>query len=228
SPLPSLKPFALTLIHYDPLHPLSIPLTLLSLTPIFLFVSYLTLIIFTRRLTTALLVLGQLSNEALSLILKRLWKGHRPYRGFGEVGDGWGMPSSHSQAAGFLVAWGIGYALTDSRRYMLRENEAQAEVVRRIRAWRKRIYIFGLVLWSVLVAYSRYHLYYHSPIQIIYGYGVGLIAGSIHFGLTEYIPMFHPNSFLARVRDAFETVWQGIGGIGGWDIGGTPGGWGEG
>lgn len=151
SSLPPLKSFSLTHILYDPAHPLSIPLTLLSLSPIFLFVSYFTLLIFTRRISIALLASGQLANEVLSWVLKRIFKGERPYIGHGEVGAGYGMPSSHSQAAGFLVAWGIGYVLTHADRNE-QVRSARAEMVRK---WRTRVYVFGLLLWSVGVSYSR-------------------------------------------------------------------------
>jgi dolichyldiphosphatase len=152
--LPDLKSFPLTHILYDPSHPvyLSIPLTLLSLSPIFLFVSYFTLLIFSRRLTLLYLAIGQVGNECLSWGLKRLWKGDRPYKGLGEVGRGYGMPSSHAQAAGFLVVWGLGYWLSSNRR------NASSGVVRErlmIKVWRERIHIFGLILWSLLVSYSR-------------------------------------------------------------------------
>ena len=156
SPLPPLKSFALTHILYDPAHPLSIPFTLLSLTPIFLFVSYFTLIVFDRRITVLGLAAGSVLNEILSLALKRALKGERPYMGYGEVGDGYGMPSSHSQAAGFLVAWGLGYWLTLSERSPISRthavNHARAQLARQIR---RGVYLSGLVTWSVLVAYSR-------------------------------------------------------------------------
>lgn len=93
-------------------------------------------------------------------------QGERPYVGFGEVGDGYGMPSSHSQAAAFLVAWGVGYAMTLDRRKTQMTPGAQSKTssaspahgtvtLDAIRTWRIRIYLFGLVLWSILVAYSR-------------------------------------------------------------------------
>lgn len=159
-PLPELKSFSLTHILYDPSHHplLSIPLTLLSLSPIFLFVSYFTLVVFTRRLTTLNLALGSIVNELLSWSLKRIWKGDRPYTGHLEIGDGYGMPSSHAQAAGFLVAWGVGYALTLDRR-AARATPGSAVVVspalRAVRQARTAIFVFGLLLWSVLTAYSR-------------------------------------------------------------------------
>jgi dolichyldiphosphatase len=157
-PLPDLKSFGLTHILYNPSHPpyLSLPLTLLSLSPIFLFVSYFTLVIFDRRLVVLNLALGSIANELLSWGLKRVWKGDRPYVGLGGVGDGYGMPSSHAQAAGFLLSWGVGYILTVDRRRAAdgRSTDcAETKVVRRIRVG---IYMFGLVLWSLLTAYSRY------------------------------------------------------------------------
>jgi dolichyldiphosphatase len=156
SPLPPLKSFALTHILYDPAHPLSIPFTLLSLTPIFLFVSYFTLWIFDRRLTVLALAAGSIANEILSLGLKRVLKGERPYMGFGEVGDGYGMPSSHSQAAGFLVAWGVGYWMTLGRRRLAVRTRAGKSVgAKLVGKVRRTFYLLGLVAWSLLVAYSR-------------------------------------------------------------------------
>lgn len=163
SPLPALKSFGLTHILYDPSHPkyLSLPLTLLSLSPIFLFVSYFTLVIFDRRITVLNLALGSIANEVLSFGLKRIWKGDRPYVGMGVIGDGYGMPSSHSQAAGFLVAWGIGYALTMEKRRSAAlvipgtavSGRSQGAVV--VGQIRTGVYVLGLVLWSLLTAYSR-------------------------------------------------------------------------
>ena len=157
-PLPPLKSFSLTHILYDPSHPpfLSLPLSLLSLSPIFLFVSYFTLLVFDRRLTVLNLALGSIVNEVLSWTLKRIWKGDRPYVGMGEVGQGYGMPSSHSQAAGFLVSWGIGYALTRRKRNVESGDTARSESAQRVRSIRDGVYLFGLILWSILTAYSRY------------------------------------------------------------------------
>jgi len=154
-PFPQLKSFALTHILYDPAHPLSIPFTLLSLTPIFLFVSYFTLLIFDRRITILALAAGSIANEVLSLGLKKVLKGERPYVGYGEVGEGYGMPSSHSQAAGFLVAWGIGYWLTLDRRRANIQRSKGNEGGKFVEQARRGIFLIGLVTWSLSVAYSR-------------------------------------------------------------------------
>ena len=153
TPTPNFKSFALTHIVYDPTHLLSIPLTLLSLSPIFLFVSYLTLAIFNRQFTIFLLAAGQLGNEGVNLVLKRLCKAERPFPGYGEVGRGYGMPSSHAQAAGFLMAWGIGYVVTSDKRCIVSSIKGSRSEV--IKWWRTRVYVFGLMLWSCLVSYSR-------------------------------------------------------------------------
>lgn len=246
APLPPLKSFALTHILYDPAHPLSIPFTLLSLSPIFLFVSYFTLLVFDRRITVLALAGGSILNEILSLVLKRILKGERPYIGYGEVGDGYGMPSSHSQAAAFLVAWGAGYWLTTGRRssvvYAHAVNDARAETIAQVR---RGIYLFGLITWSLSVAYSRcgtngnrpgghradqlrYHLHYHSIPQVLAGYLAGLVFGSFYFTITEYIPLYHPHSLLGKSRAAITRLWTGIGGVSGWEIASSAGGWGEG
>ncbi|WWC60561.1 uncharacterized protein I303_103135 [Kwoniella dejecticola CBS 10117] len=229
-PLPPLKSFSLTHILYDPTHPLSIPLTLLSLSPIFLFVSYFTLLIFNRRLSILFLGLGSVGNEVLSWILKRTLKGDRPYKGHGEIGTGYGNPSSHSQAAGFLVAWDIGYAMTLSIRATTttptrKSDQGTLGIIRKVR---NGVYVVGLIVWSIGVSYSRWHLHYHTPTQIIAGYLVGLVAGSIYFYLTEYVPMRYPTSILGKLRRAIESIWTGLGGVGGFELGDAKGGWGEG
>jgi hypothetical protein len=77
----------------DPAHRLAQPLALLTLSPFFLFSAYATLILINRPLSVVNLLVGQLGNEGINYILKESWKGDRP----GLLGDGYGMPSSHSQ-----------------------------------------------------------------------------------------------------------------------------------
>jgi dolichyldiphosphatase len=75
---------------------------------------------------------------------------------------------------------------------------------------------------------ARYYLLYHTPYQVVAGYIVGVIFGAIEFALTEWIPLLYPHSILGRLRRFEQWVWEGVGGIGGWDLGGSEGGWGEG
>lgn len=264
---PDLKSFSFTHLLYDPSHPLSIPFTLLSLSPVFLFVAYFTLIVFTRRLTVLLLALGGVGNEVFNILIKRVVKQDRPFYGVDgwpiEVGEGYGWPSSHSQQAGFLLAWGIGYALTSAKRHQDLARKPSSPAVERVRAVRRAVYVFGLALWSVLVAYSRYvlcwfpsnlgrmhhqclsrlgdplyggsgltpgryHLHYHSPGQIVAGYSIGVVTGAAYFTLTEGLPLYFPRSPPGRIRSALANLWEGLGGVSGWDLGDAPGGWGEG
>lgn len=55
-----------------------------------------------------------------------------------------------------------------------------------------------------------------------------MLAGTLHFGMTEYIPLYYPQSFLGRFRSWIEEIWTGVGGVGGWQLGSAEGGWGEG
>ncbi|WVN85554.1 uncharacterized protein L203_100702 [Cryptococcus depauperatus CBS 7841] len=219
SSLPPLKSFSLTHIVYDPAHPLSVPLTLLSLSPIFLFVSYFTLLIFNRRLTILVLAGGQIANELLSWGLKRLLKGKRPFIDHAELGAGYGMPSSHAQAAGFLAAWGLAYSILHNA------GNGRRLPATTIRRWRNGLYIFALLTWSVGVSYSRYHLCYHTSVQIIAGYLIGVVFGCFHFYLTHYHPRHYPVSLPAMLYNTVEPIWQALGGVGGFDIGDAPGGW---
>lgn len=149
---PGPKHFALTHIVYPATDKLGIPLALLSLSPIFLFVAYFSLVIFGRRLSLFLLAVGSVGNEALSLLLKRLLKSPRPFPHLPHVGHGYGMPSSHTQAASFVLAWGIGYWLSIESRYDNRPLESRTRTIRKIRSG---IYLFGLFAWSLTVAASR-------------------------------------------------------------------------
>lgn len=74
----------------------------------------------------------------------------------------------------------------------------------------------------------RWHLRYHSLIQVIAGYTIGFIAGGVYYTLTEYIPLAYPQSVLGRMRKGVEWLWTGVGGVGGHGLGDAPGGWGEG
>lgn len=74
----------------------------------------------------------------------------------------------------------------------------------------------------------RYQLRYHSAKQVIAGYAAGLAFGTVFFTLSEYIPLYLPTTPLGRLRKWAEHLWTGVGGIGGFELGSAPGGWGEG
>lgn len=57
---------------------------------------------------------------------------------------------------------------------------------------------------------------------------MGLAFGVAWYIATEYLPRVYPASIPGRIRATIEYVWVGLGGIGGWQLGGAEGGWGEG
>jgi dolichyldiphosphatase len=69
---------------------------------------------------------------------------------------------------------------------------------------------------------------YHSIPQVLAGYVAGLLFGSFYFTITEYIPLYHPSSILGSTRRGVESLWTGIGGVGGWELSASQGGWGQG
>lgn len=71
-------------------------------------------------------------------------------------------------------------------------------------------------------------LQYHSVPQVAAGYAVGLVVGAAWYLLTEHIPRTAPGSLPGKIRQGLQCLWTGVGGIGGWQIGGAEGGWGEG
>ncbi len=83
----------------DPSHRLAQPFALLTLSPFFLFSAYATLILINRPLSVVNILVGQLTNEGINYVLKEHWKADRP----GMLGDGYGMPSSHSQVRNDLL-----------------------------------------------------------------------------------------------------------------------------
>lgn len=107
SPSSSLDPsryvaLGLTHVQYDAQDPLAKLLALVTLSPIFLLCSYVTIILYRRELTFLNALVGQLGCEGVNWGLKRLIRQPRPHS---NLGKGYGMPSSHSQFLGFFCAF---------------------------------------------------------------------------------------------------------------------------
>ncbi|KAF9569542.1 Dolichyldiphosphatase 1 [Mortierella alpina] len=75
-----------------------------TLSPIALVCSYVAIIITSRDMKPAVMFAGQLANEIVNQILKRLVKEARPTE---YLGDGYGMPSSHSQFMAYFATYTI-------------------------------------------------------------------------------------------------------------------------
>jgi dolichyldiphosphatase len=151
---------------------------LLTLTPIFVMVSYATLLASRRDLATAALTAGQLLNEVLNYVLKHAVREPRPTHVHTHWKDQpkFAMPSNHAQFVGFtatyLVLWVV-------RRW-------------RVPAAYRALAVAGLLGGAAAVGVSRVYLAYHTTAQILVGWAVGAAAGCAWFGVTESVlrPLF--------------------------------------
>jgi dolichyldiphosphatase len=46
----------------------------------------------------------------------------------------------------------------------------------------------------------RFHLGYHTPHQILWGFGIGIMLGVAYYGVMECIPLLYPNSLPGKLR----------------------------
>ncbi|TPX74706.1 hypothetical protein CcCBS67573_g04020 [Chytriomyces confervae] len=158
-----LKAFSFTYVQYDPTDPLGKPLALTALFPIFIMVSYATLIAARRDVYLASVCLGQLLGEAFNLGLKRIVKEPRPTTFLG--GD-YGMPSSHAQFMAYFATFSVLHL-------HLRTSYKNP-------IW-KHVLSLGTVLIAGLVAFSRVYLHYHTATQVLAGIQIGTILGLVWY-----------------------------------------------
>ena len=159
-----MKSFDLTCLYYDEK---DIPMVLLSLLPIFLMVSYVTLIVVNRDWRVFSMLVGQLLNEGLNNILKRTIKEPRPPT---SKKDGYGMPSSHSQFVWYFAIYGL-LCLSVSRQ----------------NPWIRLIYAMGMVGGATGVSISRVWLDYHTVDQVLVGASVGSVIGILWFYIIAFL-----------------------------------------
>ena len=137
-------------------------LALVTLTPIYVMVSYATLIAYRRDSTSILNCCGQLLNLLLNLLLKRLFDQPRPDEA-AEMEDP-GMPSNHAQFISFFATLNI---------LQLIHMPSTLPLLYRL------LYASCLAALTVLVCLSRHYLRYHSFDQIIVGAMVGTVFGAL-------------------------------------------------
>ncbi|CAO1631515.1 unnamed protein product [Sympodiomycopsis kandeliae] len=170
----------LTHVQYDAQDSLAKLLALVTLSPIFLLCSYATIVLYRRELTFLNALVGQLGCEGVNWGLKRLIRQPRPHS---DLGKGYGMPSSHSQFLGFFCAFFLAHF------YLHHPNKAvPTTLVNTMRRFEHMCAMMGIVGITALTCYSRYHLAYHSPAQILVGLTIGLFIGFCYYYLTEYLP----------------------------------------
>ncbi|TFK48571.1 PAP2-domain-containing protein [Heliocybe sulcata] len=179
----------LTHVLYDPSSVTSFFLALLTLSPILLMASYAALSVYTRELVIIEMWAGQFICEGLNWVLKRLVKQDRPED---SLGHGYGFPSSHSQNMGYFASFLMCHMY-------FRHRFATTGHGTLDKAWRLFLYL-SLAAWAGIVAYSRYRLTYHTPHQILWGLGIGIIYGVSFYAATELIPIRRPDSILGRIR----------------------------
>ncbi|KAI9472729.1 dolichyldiphosphatase 1 [Coemansia mojavensis] len=168
SDIRELKSFGLTHFQYHDGDHLGMLLALISLVPIFLIVAETTIIFSRREVTGVLLLSGQLLNEAFNLALKHIICQDRPHK---HLGDGYGMPSSHSQFMGFFAFYVCVYF----------ETQVKVHVAH------KRAIQLGAIVLAVLVLLSRVYLRYHTWRQVLVGAIVGIVSGAVWYWIVECI-----------------------------------------
>ena len=60
----------------------------------------------------------------------------------------------------------------------------------------------------------RFNLLYHTPRQVVWGLGIGVGLGVVHYVLTELLPHTRPHSVFGRARTAIlahpVVIWMQI------------------
>ncbi|KAF9905794.1 hypothetical protein EC991_001270 [Linnemannia zychae] len=167
-----------------------------TLSPLAIMCAYVAIVITSRDLKPAVMLAGQVANEAVNLVLKRIVKQARPTE---YLGDGYGMPSSHSQFMAYFATYVV---------FLMYRRTSTSE------PFIPHIVSTLVILWSALVVYSRVHLYYHTWQQVVAGTICGFLFAIIYYyiankvlrskGLFEWI-VDHPLARQLFIRDTFSV-----------------------
>ncbi|EAU86935.2 hypothetical protein CC1G_09792 [Coprinopsis cinerea okayama7 len=210
-PLASLD---VTHVLYDDSSFTSFVLALITLSPILLMPAYAALAYQTREYIIIVMWIGQFFGEGLNLVIKRIVKEERPNL---NIGDGYGFPSSHSQYMAYFTTF-LYLHLFFSHRF----TSTGSPLLDRL--WRTTVYGV-LAMWMGVVAYSRYALGYHTPLQIFWGLAIGCALAVVVYTLTQLVPSRYPNSVLGKTKRFILTnplcTWLRI--RDGWEVWGDAG-----
>ncbi|KAG7093741.1 hypothetical protein E1B28_007392 [Marasmius oreades] len=194
----------LTHVLYNDSSYLSLLLALITLSPILLMASYAALAVQSRELLIIIMWAGQLTNEALNYFIKHIIREDRPTN---MVGNGYGLPSSHSQYMGYFSSFLILHMF-------YKQRFASSGYPLLDRTFRASVYLI-LLAWTGAVAYSRYHLNYHTPRQIYWGLFIGSSFAVFVYAILELLPfssdlksflLTNPVSTFFEIRDGW-AVW---------------------
>lgn len=143
-----------------------------SLLPIALCVALLTVFLCRRTAEDLWIGAGQVFGEVLNTVLKLIIKEKRPHTPVINMPeDSYGMPSAHSQYMGY-------FATVMTMQTLFAKNISMAHRLFRIAS------LMGI---SVLTAYSRYYLYYHTLAQVICGFLFGMFYGLCWYSLGGFL-----------------------------------------
>ncbi|GAA5813014.1 hypothetical protein MFLAVUS_006480 [Mucor flavus] len=169
---------SLTHVYFNPEDKISYAFAYITLAPIAIMVFYASVIVSRREMAGILMLAGQLLNEALNFVLKENIEQDRPY---GHLGDGYGMPSSHSQFIWYFAVYGS--------LYLLKFIQLDHDI------W-KVLTIFAMFSLAILVSVSRIYLGYHTLNQVIIGSLVGIFFGLIWYTVTKLLHSFGAIDFI--------------------------------
>ncbi|XP_072285329.1 dolichyldiphosphatase 1-like isoform X1 [Pyxicephalus adspersus] len=176
-------------------------LAYLGLSPVFILVSFVTLIIFKRELHTISFLGGLVMNEGVNWLIKNIVREPRPCKGtHTTITTEYGLPSSHSQFMWFFSVYSFLFL------YLRMHQTNNARFLDLL--WR-HVLSLCLMTAACLVSYSRVYLKYHSWSQVAYGAVVGSILAIAWFFFTQetLTPLFPriaawPISEFFLIRDA--------------------------
>ncbi|CAJ0632336.1 8116_t:CDS:2 [Entrophospora sp. SA101] len=161
----SLTSLSLTHVEFDPTDSIAYIFAYITLSPLAIMVAYVTIIVSRREVAGINIFIGQSICELFNAILKRWLREKRPTD---KLGTGYGMPSSHAQFIAFFAIFAILYLYN-------RNNK-----------WKFPIACF-LIIFSILVSYSRIYLNYHTTKQVLFGNLFGSIFALVWYIIIELL-----------------------------------------
>ncbi|KAI3389309.1 hypothetical protein SNEBB_002891 [Seison nebaliae] len=165
-------------------------LAYVTLTPIYAVISIIILMFVTREMWMICYVGGGVICEMLNLFLKKTIKQPRPQIHGSEylrsiMNHSYGMPSDHSQMTTYIAMFLIFTMVSRWKR-----NNRKFKIY---------LKIFALKFWIVLVMLSRTYQSYHTVLQVIFGYGLGLIFSiSYFYFVNNYVLRTRLSSFICH------------------------------
>lgn len=150
-------------------------LALFSLSPVFIMVMYVTIIVFKRDLHSIFATVGQVFGVIVCIALKKILSQPRPEDS--DLDDE-GMPSNHAQ---FLFFFFVYHSNAFFQTKILNTSY-------------KIIYSCILFIFATIVSYSRLYLHYHTADQVVVGAIVGALIGLSWYQFSRFVLPFIESS----------------------------------